>query len=184
MSGCHQAVPRNIAIKSTDNGQIMHLLGQNWVVSIYKIRYTMCNSDYRGSLPMLRKLFRRKKLSNRVLLVEDDALLARVLADSLKAEDFDVVVVDNGLNVYDQVLKFSPDIILLDLIIPGIDGFAVLKQLQQESKTKGIPVVVVSNLDQPSDVKSVKALGAEQFFLKANTKMEVIVKYVKNRLRR
>lgn len=133
---------------------------------------------------MLEKLFAKKEPAKRVLVVEDDAMLSMVLAESLKAEKFKVVVVSDGSLVFDEVIKFSPNLILLDLILPGIDGFTVLKQLKDDSKTTDIPVVVVSNLDQASDVKSVKALGADQYFLKATTKIEVIIEYVKDRLKK
>ena len=111
-------------------------------------------------------------------------MLARVLSESLQAEKIKVSVVNNGSEVMAEVIKFNPQIILLDLILPGIDGFAVLKQLKEDSKTTGIPVVVISNLDQVSDVKSVKALGADQYFLKSNTDMRVIVGYVKDKLKK
>lgn len=133
---------------------------------------------------MLEKLFARKESVKRVLVVEDDAMLSMVLAESLKAEKFKVVVVADGSLVLDEVIKFSPNLILLDLILPGIDGFTVLKQLKDDAKTANIPIVVVSNLDQASDVKSVKALGADQYFLKATTKIEVIIEYVKDRLKK
>jgi DNA-binding response OmpR family regulator len=133
---------------------------------------------------MLEKLFAKKESTKRVLVVEDDAMLSMVLAESLKAEKFKVEVVADGSLVFDEVIKFSPNLILLDLIIPGIDGFSVLKQLKDDAKTANIPVVVVSNLDQASDVKSVKALGADQYFLKATTKIEVIIEYVKDRLKK
>lgn len=133
---------------------------------------------------MLQKLFDKKKLTaNRVLIVEDDAMLSGVLAENLEAAKFKVAIVTDGLSVFDEVLKFSPDIILLDLVIPGIDGFMVLKQLKEDSKTSDIPVAVLSNLGQESDVKSVKALGADQYFLKANTRMDLIIKYVKDKLK-
>jgi DNA-binding response OmpR family regulator len=91
--------------------------------------------------------------------------------------------VDNGLAAEKTAKSFSPDIILLDLIIPGIDGFAVLKQLKAGAKTKNIPVAILSNLGDVGDVKSTKALGADEYFIKANTEMEKIVKYVKNKLK-
>lgn len=129
------------------------------------------------------RLFGEKRsVSHRVLVVEDDAMLSRVLSELLKREKNKVEVVANGSQVIDEVIRFSPELILLDLILPGIDGFEVLKQLKAESKTAGIPVVVVSNLDQPSDVKAVKALGADQYFLKAVTKPDAIIQYVKDRL--
>jgi DNA-binding response OmpR family regulator len=129
-------------------------------------------------------LFSKKNKIKKVLVVEDDAMLSMVLAESLKAEKFKVLVVADGSLVFDEVIKFLPNIILLDLILPGIDGFAVLKQLKDDTKTANIPVVVVSNLDQASDVKAVKALGADQYFLKATTKVDVIIDYVKDKLKK
>ncbi|MFA5021660.1 MAG: response regulator [Patescibacteria group bacterium] len=132
---------------------------------------------------MLKGLFNKKKVANKVLVVEDDAMLARVLAERLKVTKFEVSVVGDGSKVLDEAVRFLPNIILLDLVLPGIDGFTVLKQLKEEAKTKNIPVAVISNLDQASDIKSVRALGADQYFLKANTKMDVIVQYVKDKLK-
>ena len=131
---------------------------------------------------MLEKIFGKKKNDKKVLIVEDDSLLSRVLSGGFLAEKFKVMVVENGLEVADKVKSFLPDIILLDLIIPGIDGFAVLKGLKEDEKTKNIPVVVISNLGDVGDVKSVKALGADKYFIKANTEMSEIIKYVKHKL--
>ena len=135
---------------------------------------------------MLEKIFGKnigKKKGKKVLIVEDDSLLAKVLAESFLKEKFQVAVVDNGLVAEKTAKSFSPDIILLDLIIPGLDGFAVLKQLKAGAKTKNIPVAVLSNLGDAGDIKSTKALGADEYFIKANTEMEKIVKYVKNKLK-
>jgi DNA-binding response OmpR family regulator len=121
--------------------------------------------------------------SKKVLIVEDDALLSKVLSESFLKEKFQVAVVDNGLNVAEMVGSFSPDIILLDLIIPGIDGFGVLKELKENKKSENIPVAIISNLGDAGDVKSTKALGADEYFIKSNTEMEKIVHYVKSKLR-
>lgn len=129
---------------------------------------------------MFKKIFGKKEKIKKILIVEDDAMLSKVLAESLKEDKTEIIVVENGLNVVDEARHFLPDIILLDLIIPGIDGFAVLKELKEETKTKNIPVVVVSNLSQESDVKAVKALGALKYFIKANSTMSDIIQYVKN----
>ena len=133
---------------------------------------------------MLEKFFGKKKLaSKKVLIVEDDALLSKVLAENFINEKFAVAVVDNGFEVEAAVAKFNPDIILLDLIIPGIDGFAVLKQLKADKKTAAIPVVVISNLGDVGDIKSTKALGADEYFIKSNTAMDKIVNYAKKKLK-
>lgn len=118
----------------------------------------------------------------KVLVVEDDALLLQVLGDKLLAEGYEILGVMNGLKVIAEVEKFNPDIILLDLILPGLDGFEVLKQLKEDTKTKNIPVAIISNLSEVSDVKSVRALGADEYFIKANTQLEKIVKYIKKKI--
>lgn len=115
----------------------------------------------------------------KVLIVEDDALLAQVLANSFNEEKFGVLNVSNGLEVVEQAKKFEPAAILLDLILPGLDGFAVLKQLKDDEKTKNIPVVIISNLTEAADIKSALALGAVEYFIKANTQLEKIVGFVK-----
>jgi len=134
---------------------------------------------------MFKKLFGKKKTSEakkKVLSIEDDALLAKVLIEGLTLEGYDVINVPDGLMAIDEVKNYKPDIILLDLILPGIDGFEVLKQLKSDKATKDIPVFVVSNLGSVADVKSVKALGAEEYFIKANSEMEEIFQSIKKRI--
>ena len=134
---------------------------------------------------MFKKLFGKRqgaKEKKKVLSIEDDALLAKVLIEGLTLEGYDVLNVPDGLIAIDETKKYNPDIILLDLILPGIDGFEVLKQLKADSATKDIPVIVVSNLGSVADVKSVKALGAEEYFIKANSEMEEIFQTIKKRI--
>lgn len=128
------------------------------------------------------KGFVKKKEKKKVLSIEDDALLAKVLVEGLTLEGYEVLNVNDGLKAIDQVEGYRPDIILLDLILPGIDGFEVLKKLKDNNITKNIPVFVVSNLGSVADVKSVKALGAEEYFIKANSEMEEIFKKIKKRI--
>lgn len=124
-------------------------------------------------------LFKRKDTQKRVLIVEDDALLAQVLKDKFSGEEFSVLNVVNGLDVKGKVLQFKPAIILLDLILPGLDGFEVLKQLKENEQTRNIPVIVISNLGEESDVRSAKSLGADDYFIKANISMDQLLQSVK-----
>jgi len=126
---------------------------------------------------------KRKNIPKKILIVEDDSLLLKVMSTTFLAEKFEVVTVENGLEVLEAAKKFSPDIIMLDLIIPGIDGFAVLKQLKEDGATKNIPVAIMSNLGSEGDIKSTKALGADEYFIKANTEISKIVNYVKTKLK-
>lgn len=123
-------------------------------------------------------LFKSKEKKT-ILIVEDDALLAQVLMDKFGREEFVPVNVVNGLDVQAKAVELKPAIILLDLILPGLDGFGVLKLLRANDKTKKIPVVVISNLGEESDVRSAKALGAEDYFIKANISMEKLLQNVR-----
>jgi len=120
--------------------------------------------------------------AKRIVIVEDDALLLTVISDAFAREGYEIATVVNGLKVEETVSKFSPDCILLDLIIPGIDGFAVLKALKSKPETEKIPVVILSNLGDEGDIRSGKALGADEYFIKANIEMKKIVAYVKKRI--
>ncbi|MEK7625044.1 MAG: response regulator [Patescibacteria group bacterium] len=123
-------------------------------------------------------LFSRKE-KKRVLIVEDDALLAKVLVEKFLSSGFDVLNVMNGLEVLKETEQYEPAVILLDLILPGLDGFGVLKLLKGNNTTKEIPVVIMSNLGEESDVRSARALGAVDYFIKANMSMEKLVNFVK-----
>lgn len=125
----------------------------------------------------------KKKKSKKILIVEDDSLLLKIVSTTFLSEKFQVATVENGLEVLEAAKNFLPDMILLDLIIPGIDGFAVLKQLKEDDMTKNIPVVIMSNLGSVGDIKSTKALGADEYFIKSNTGIEKIVNYVKTKLK-
>jgi DNA-binding response OmpR family regulator len=97
---------------------------------------------------------KKSQKKNKILVVEDDALLSRVLADGLQKAGFEIMVVANGNDALGAVKEFQPRLVFLDLVIPGIDGFAVLKQLKADSETSAIPVVILSNLEEAGDVKS------------------------------
>jgi len=131
----------------------------------------------------LKRLFSgRKKKNPCILVVEDDALLARLLGDILSKEQMSPEIVSNGLKAMETALKVHPKVILLDLVLPGLDGFTILKHLKADKLTKHIPVAIITNLNEPADAKSVKVLGAEEYFIKANTRLEEIVDYVKSKL--
>ena|SRR3989339_998746 len=119
-----------------------------------------------------------QETKKRVLIVEDDPLLLRVLSESFAEQGYEISSVENGLEVMSAVKEFKPDLILLDLILPGQDGFSLLKELKSETDFKDIPVIVVSNLGNEGDVKSCKTLGAEDYFIKANVEVDQIIKRV------
>lgn len=119
-----------------------------------------------------------------ILLCDDDEFLSRMYAYKLENEGYKVVVVNSGEKVVPQAKVIMPDIIILDLIMPIMDGFDVLAELQREDSValKKIPVIVASNLAQEADIITVKKLGAVDFVVKLNTTPKDLVDTVKKYL--
>lgn len=112
-----------------------------------------------------------------VLIVEDERPLSHALELKLQHEGFDVTVASNGRECLDLIENKHFDIVLLDLIMPEVDGFQVLEELKQRSDAPA--VFVLSNLSQREDEERVLALGARKFFIKSDTSLTTIVEEVK-----
>jgi two-component system cell cycle response regulator len=105
-------------------------------------------------------------MTARVLVVDDILANVRLLEAKLSAEYFDVVTAMNGADALDSIQRAKPDIVLLDVMMPGIDGIEVCRQIKNNAQTHHIPVVMVTALDQPEDrVKGLEA-GADDFLTK------------------
>ncbi len=115
--------------------------------------------------------------NKKILIVEDEKPLAHALQLKLSHEGFEVAVASNGQECIDLVGSQHFDVVLLDLIMPVLDGFQVLEQLKQ---TGTMPAIfVLSNLSQHEDEERVLALGARKFFIKSDTPLTTIVEEVK-----
>ena len=112
-----------------------------------------------------------------ILIVEDEKPLAHALELKLQHEGFSVVVASSGQEALDMLGKDKFDVMLLDLIMPVLDGFQVLEQLKD--KTDKPIVFVLSNLSQHEDEERVLTLGARKFFIKSDTPLTTIVEEVK-----
>lgn len=102
--------------------------------------------------------------ARRVLLVEDDAVLNDAFSLVLAKEGFDVEIAFNGEDALEKLQTSTPDIILLDLLMPVMDGKTFLKNFKNPSK---IPIIIFSNLDAKTEVQEALDLGASRFMLKA-----------------
>ena len=109
----------------------------------------------------------------KILIVEDERPLSHALEMKLKHQGYETTVVTNGVDALLEVQKNAYGLILLDLIMPVMDGFAVLAELK--SKQLKIPVIVLSNLGQDEDRAKTKELGAIDYFVKSNTPIADIV---------
>lgn len=112
----------------------------------------------------------------KILIVEDEKPLSHALKLKLSHEGYDVTVAENGEDGLKAATDTKYDLILIDIIMPKMDGFGVLAKLKEnKSSTK---VVVLSNLGQQEDVEKAKELGAEDYLVKSNTPISRIVEKV------
>ncbi len=116
----------------------------------------------------------------KILIIEDEKPLAHALQLKLSHEGFEIVATGSGEEALSLLAKDTFDLVLTDLIIPGVDGFKVLEFIQ-ERKMK-IPVIVMTNLNQEEDRKRASNLGASEFFVKSNSPISLIVSTVKNKI--
>lgn len=121
--------------------------------------------------------------AGRVLVVEDDKFLRDLVVKKLRNEGFTVYEAIDGEEGLQITSKESPEFILLDLILPGIDGFEVLRRLKEQPATKNIPVIVLSNLGQTEDVTKATRLGANGYMIKAKFTLDEIIINVKKILK-
>src|SRR6202012_6044379 len=105
-------------------------------------------------------------MTARVLVVDDILSNVKLLEAKLTAEYFEVVTAFNGLEALQKVEECDPDIILLDVMMPGMDGFEVARRIKSNPKTAHVPVVMVTALDQPSDRVAGLDAGADDFLTK------------------
>ena len=122
----------------------------------------------------------KEQAKKNILILEDEKPLAHALELKLTHEGFEVITTDNGEMGVSILEKETFDLVLSDLIIPGLDGFGVLERI----KTKKIkaPVIVMTNLNQEEDKQRAYDLGAVDFFVKSNSTLSEIVEAVKKKI--
>lgn len=106
-------------------------------------------------------------MTKKILIIEDEKFLRGLIKHKLTSGGFKVIESVDGEDGLEKVKKERPDLILLDLILPGIDGFEVLSKIKKEPLTAFIPVVILSNLGQKEEIQKGLTLGAADFLVKA-----------------
>ncbi len=117
-----------------------------------------------------------------VLVVEDDPFYSKIYKTKLAKEKIDSQLVGNGNEALKAVQVLRPGLILLDLIMPGKDGFETLAELKADPAVRDIPVIVLSNLSQEEDMRRIKELGAIEYLVKANVPIQEVIDKVKHNL--
>jgi DNA-binding response OmpR family regulator len=104
----------------------------------------------------------------KILIVEDDMAISNMYKGVLEKDGYKVITAKDGEEGMDSALNSAPDLILLDIMLPKIDGFGVLQKLKAEPKTSSIPIIMLTNLGQDEDKEQGKKFGAADYWVKAN----------------
>jgi DNA-binding response OmpR family regulator len=124
-----------------------------------------------------------KEKKDKILLIEDDAFLVEMYTTKFELEGFEVISAEDGKKGLELSFKEKPDIILLDILMPKMDGFAVLESLKKDKSTINIPVVLLTNLGQKDDVKKGFEKGAVGYLIKAHFMPSEVVDKIKKILK-
>ena len=118
----------------------------------------------------------------KILFIEDESALQKTLSDYLKKEGYEVISALDGESGLRLAQTQKPDLILLDLILPKMDGFEVLRKLMENPETKEIPVIILTNLERMEDIGRALELGAKTYLVKANYTLKEVTEKVKQTL--
>ncbi|MBI2450364.1 MAG: response regulator [Candidatus Nealsonbacteria bacterium] len=122
--------------------------------------------------------------NKKVLIVEDDEFLADILVKQLAKAGFDTDLAIDAKAALEKIKQEKPSLVLLDLILPGMNGFEFLEKIKSDPILRDIRVIILSNLGQKDEIERGLKLGAEDFMVKANYDINEIIQKVKNVLYR
>jgi len=118
----------------------------------------------------------------KILMIDEDKFLRKVYRDKFSREGFEFLEATTGVEGLDKIISEKPDLVILDLILPGKTGFDVLIEAKMKTEIKDIPVIILSNLGQDSDVKRGMSLGAVDYLIKSEVSLSQVVGKIKESL--
>jgi len=122
-------------------------------------------------------------LSKKVLIVDDDSLIVRMYERKLSKEGFTVLLAADGEAGLKVLETETPDIILLDVLMPKLNGWETLKKIKENPKTKDIPVITLTSLgDRPEDIQKFKDLGIKEYLVKSDVDLKDLVEIIKKNI--
>jgi len=123
-----------------------------------------------------------EKKSFKILLIEDDQFIRRICKNGLERSGFNVITAAEGKEGMKKAKEQNPDLILSDLVMPHRNGFETMEQIKKDKQLKDIPIFILSNLGQESDIQKIKELGAVDYLIKSDFKIKEVVEKIKSHL--
>lgn len=115
----------------------------------------------------------------KILLVEDDPFLSDIYTTKIKEAGFEIDVTGDGDEVISKIKEKKPDLLLLDIVLPHLDGWEIAKQIKEDADLKNLKIIILSNLGQKSEVEKGLGLGAVKYLIKAHYTPSEIVEEIK-----
>jgi DNA-binding response OmpR family regulator len=127
---------------------------------------------------MAKKIKKGEKIV--ILIVEDDEVLLRALFLLFHKSEYTIATATDGNTAVQMVQRLKPDVILLDLLLPDMNGFDVLRNLRSNPEFASLPIIILSNLGASQDVERAMTLGATDYFIKAKTDLGLLEEKIKS----
>lgn len=121
-------------------------------------------------------------MAQKILVIEDEIALQQVLADRFKEEGFSVQTASDGVEGLQKALSWRPDLILLDIVMPKMDGMTMLHKLREDPLGKNLPVILLTNLSDTEDVYEAMANGVFDFLVKSHWELDDLIDEVQAKL--
>ncbi|MDP3964770.1 MAG: response regulator [bacterium] len=122
--------------------------------------------------------------NKKILLVEDDTFLSGMYIAKMTMEKLDVTLATDGIEGVAVAKQMKPDLILLDLMLPKLDGYGVLRSLKKDPKTKNIPIILLTNLNQKNNIEKALKYEVEDYLIKAHYMPGEVIEKVKKIMRK
>jgi CheY-like chemotaxis protein len=121
-----------------------------------------------------------EKIKKRILIAEDDEMLMEIYKKKFEGSEYDLSFAENGQEALELIKKAKPKVVLLDLVMPEIDGFKVLEKIKEDSKIQDVNIIIVSNLSQETERERALKLGAKDFLIKSDHSPNELADKIKN----
>jgi DNA-binding response OmpR family regulator len=119
------------------------------------------------------------RIEKRILIIEDDAFLLNILKSKLEREGYKAITAEDGQKAAELLKEERPSLILLDIMLPQKSGFEFMEEVAKDPASSKIPIFIISNLGQETDIERGKALGAKEYYVKAKLSIDDLVNEIK-----
>lgn len=119
----------------------------------------------------------------KILIIDDDALMVRMYQTKLKSDGYEVATAADGKEGMEKIKKETPDLVLLDIMMPVMNGLELLKKLKADKETKNLPIVLLSNVGEEADINKGLEMGAVAYLVKASYTPKEVVQKIKEVLK-